>query len=129
MRKKISKNSVKNIKNFTIKNTKILTKKHPKFVELKGFLSFFILHELSQAEMTGEELAVIIGKRRGSVLTPGTIYPALKRLKKQKLIKYRREGRKKIYYLLPDGIKEINALYRVFSSIFGTLRSKLIKKK
>ncbi|MEI8348401.1 MAG: PadR family transcriptional regulator, partial [Pseudomonadota bacterium] len=64
---------------------KKITNSYPKKVSLKGFLSFFILHELALAKRAGDDLAKRIGKRKGSDLTPGTIYPALKRLRKQGL--------------------------------------------
>ena len=53
--------------------------------------------ELAQEQLYGEQLAERIGKRKGGALTAGTIYPALKKLRKHKLIRYSRDGRKKIY--------------------------------
>lgn len=97
----------------------------PVYIELKGFLSFFILHELSHGELSGDELALRIGKRKGSILTPGTIYPALKRLKKKKLLFYRREGRKKYYSLTIIGKKELMRLYKIFGACFSGLKSKI----
>lgn len=99
----------------------------PKFVELKGFLSFFILHELDANPLAGDELARIIGERRSGTLTPGTIYPALKRLRRQKLVSYRRIGRKKVYSLTDLGKKELKALYSVFGEFFSGLKTKLKK--
>jgi len=78
----------------------------PKFLDLRGFLGFFILQELSRKPKSGDELAAAIGSRKGSILTPGTIYPALKRLRLQKLIRYRRLGRKKVYVLTDQGKRE-----------------------
>ncbi len=75
-------------------------------INLKGFLSFYVVNELSKKSLCGDDLAGIIGKWRGSKLTPGTIYPALKSLKKRKLIKHAKKGRKKIYFLTKEGIKE-----------------------
>jgi len=97
----------------------------PKFLELKGFLSFFILHDLKSGPKSGDDLALSIGKRKGIKLTPGTIYPALKRLKKQKLLIYRREGRKKIYQLTSSGVRELDAFYGLLGSYFIGLRSKI----
>jgi len=109
-----------------MKSDKNATKKLvPKFVELKGFLSFFILHELGGTPLAGDELARIIGDRRNGMLTPGTIYPALKRLRRQKLVSYRRIGRKKVYSLTDQGKKELKALYSVFSEFFTGLKSKI----
>ena len=111
---------------YFMKNSKNMPKKLvPKYVELKGFLSFFILHELSFDSLSGDELSRIIGDRRNTVLTPGTIYPALKRLRKQKLVFYRREGRKKLYSLTDLGKLELKALYSLFGDFFSGLKSKL----
>lgn len=106
----------------TVKKSQKLT---PKYVELKGFLSFFILHELSNKDHSGDELAKSIGDRRGANLTPGTIYPALKRLRRQKLIQYKRNGRKKVYSLTINGTRELKALYRLFEDMFYGLKSRL----
>jgi DNA-binding PadR family transcriptional regulator len=123
----MTKNTKKPKKAKKISKPKIRGKLTPKFVELKGFLSFFVLHELSFGAMSGDDLAKSIGERRGSVLTPGTIYPALKRLRRQKLIKYTREGRKKKYFLTSDGRKELKLLYNVFKGLFYGLKSKMYK--
>lgn len=97
------------------------------YFEFKGFLSFLILHELNLEELTGEDLAKKIGARKGTILTPGTIYPALKKLRLQKLIKYKRDGRKKFYYLNDSGKKELQNLYILFSRYFYGLK-KFIKR-
>ncbi|MGV8151398.1 MAG: PadR family transcriptional regulator [Candidatus Woesearchaeota archaeon] len=117
-KKAIVKKSVKN----DVKKTPKLVPKH---VELKGFLSFFILHELGKNDRSGDELAAVIGERKGSNLTPGTIYPALKRLRRQKLIQYKRNGRKKVYSLTVLGSKELKALYVLFDDMFYGLKSRL----
>ncbi len=90
-----------------------------------GFLSFFILHELNRKPLCGWELSTIIGKRKGNTLTPGTIYPALKRLKEQKLIRLKQKGRKKNYYLTKKGEKELKAMYKIFRQLFKGLKNKI----
>ncbi|MFA5796817.1 MAG: PadR family transcriptional regulator [Candidatus Woesearchaeota archaeon] len=101
------------------------TRKYPRYVSLKGFLSFFILHELSIQKRSGDELAKRIGKRKGTSLTPGTIYPALKRLRKHKLVNFDRQGRKKQYYLTTEGRRELRGLYAALSGCFSGLKSKI----
>lgn len=98
-------------------------------IEFKGLLSFLILHELKRERLYGEQLAQHIGGRKGETLTPGTIYPALKRLRKHKLIKYSRNGRKKIYFLTDDGKTELKKLYKVFGRYFKGLRVKIPKER
>lgn len=106
-------------------SSKTVPKLTPKCVELRGFLSFFILHELDDKQSSGDELAHIVGRRKNTILTPGTIYPALKRLRRQKLILYRRKGRKKIYFLTDLGKLELKALYSVFNEFFSGLKKKM----
>ncbi|MGV8086462.1 MAG: PadR family transcriptional regulator [Candidatus Woesearchaeota archaeon] len=119
------KNQKKPLKNIIEKKVNVNIKLVPKFIELKGFLSFFILHELNNTPLAGDELARIIGERKTTVLTPGTIYPALKRLRRQKLISYRRIGRKKVYSLTDLGSLELKSLYVVFSEFFSGLKKKI----
>jgi len=104
---------------------KSVSKLTPKHIELRGFLSFFILHELNDKPSSGDELARVIGGRKNIVLTPGTIYPALKRLRRQKLVLYRKKGRKKVYFLTDLGKRELKALYFVFSELFSGLKKKI----
>jgi DNA-binding PadR family transcriptional regulator len=97
------------------------------YLELKGFLSFFILHELGLKNLCGDELSKSIGKRKSGPLTPGTIYPALKRLRRKKLIAYKRQGRKKVYSLTDFGVKELDKLYGLFSIYFYGLKNKIVR--
>ncbi|MFH1456172.1 MAG: PadR family transcriptional regulator [archaeon] len=89
-----------------------------KYLSLKGFLAFQILHELKQKPVCGDDLAQVIGKKKGSKLTPGTIYPALKSLRKHKLIKLKKAGRKKNYVLTDSGKEEYSIFKRNFKKIF-----------
>jgi PadR family transcriptional regulator, regulatory protein PadR len=98
-------------------------------LEFKGFLSFLILHELSKNNLCGDELAHKIGKRRGVVLTPGTIYPALIELRKRKVIKFSQDGRKKFYYLTEEGKNLLEEQYNMFSNYFWGLKGIISKKR
>lgn len=120
--KKSKKKAVRKDVEKTVKRPQKLT---PKYIELKGFLSFFILHELNKKDHSGDELSRIIGERKGANLTAGTIYPALKRLRRQKLIQYKRNGRKKVYSLTVNGSRELKALYILFEGMFFGLKSRL----
>jgi PadR family transcriptional regulator PadR len=68
-------------------------------------LSFMILFLLSRRSMYGQELADEIGRRKGEIPNPGTIYPALKELTSRGLVDVRREGRITFYELTKDGRK------------------------
>lgn len=98
-------------------------------LEFKGFLSFLILHEISYKPMAGDDLALKIGSRKGTVLTPGTIYPALKKLRSKKLVTYKKFGRKKMYSLTKKGQEELQNQYELFSKYFFGLKNKIKKPK
>ncbi len=101
--------------------------KTPKYINLKGFLLFQILYELHRNKrLCGDELAEIIGKKKGEKLTPGTIYPALKYLRRKKLVSYKKEGRKKYYRLTEEGKKEYLLCKRIFVKVFKGLFAKKI---
>ena len=94
---------------------------HPYHLQFKGFLAFQILHELRGKTLCGDDLASIIGQKRGSKLTPGTIYPALKFLRKKKLVQQKRIGRKKLYVLTPEGEAECKVFKQQFKKMFKTV--------
>lgn len=92
-------------------------------LELKGFLTFLILHELSKEELCGEDLANKIGARKhqDDMLTPGTIYPAIKKLRLNKMLKLRQDGRKKFYKLNKKGKEQYKLLHKDFKRYFKGL--------
>ncbi|MDD5177924.1 MAG: PadR family transcriptional regulator [Candidatus Nanoarchaeia archaeon] len=97
---------------------------YPKYIGMGGFLSFLILHEINKKKLCGDELADSIGQKRGGKLTPGTIYPALKYLRENKLIKLKQKGRKKIYSLTKKGKKELDSCYKIFNKLFKDIKIK-----
>ena len=96
--------------------------KPPQVLTMKGFLAFQILHELKKHSLCGDELARNIGGKKGSKLTPGTIYPSLKYLRKHKLVTRKRSGRKKNYNLTDKGKEEYKIFRRNFIRIFKEIR-------
>jgi len=102
-----------------------LKMKIPKYIDVKGLLSFHILDLLSKKQLCGDELADIIGNKKYGKLTPGTIYPALKRLRLQKLIRYRRLGRKKVYVLTDQGKRELKVCFSSIKILFSGIKSKI----
>ena len=91
--------------------------KIPKYIDVKGFLSFHILNLLSKKKLCGDDLADIIGNKKYGKLTPGTIYPALKYLRENRLIIFKQKGRKKIYSLTKNGLEECKITRRIFKKI------------
>jgi len=73
---------------------------------------------LNKKKLCGDELADIIGNKRYGKLTPGTIYPALKYLRENKLIVYKQKGRKKVYSLTKKGLDEYKITKRIFKRMF-----------
>lgn len=69
--------------------------------------------------MTGSRVAKELEKRRGSKPSPGTIYPALKELKKQGLIN---SDSKKVYSLTKKGNEELKKACSMFCSIFYDIK-------
>ncbi len=86
--------------------------------DMRGMLSFLILFLLSKKSMHGQEIAEEIGKRKGSKPSPGTIYPALKNLKKTGLIEETKSGNKITYKLTSDGKKTLSIAKKKFCMIF-----------
>lgn len=89
---------------------------------MRGFLSFLILFILSKKNMHGQEIASELEKRKGCKPSPGTIYPALKQLKENNLIKEKKEGKTITYSITPEGKKELDSakiqFCRTFSDVF-----------
>lgn len=71
--------------------------------DMRGMLSFLLLFLLSKKDMHGQEIAKELEKRKGSRPSPGTIYPALKTLKEEGLIKERKDGKLIIYTITKEG--------------------------
>ena len=92
------------------------------YCDMRGFLSFLILFMLSKKPMHGQEIANEIEKRKGCKPSPGTIYPALKQLKENELIKEKKEGKIIIYSITPRGKKEFeharDQFCKTFSDVF-----------
>jgi len=86
--------------------------------DMRGFLSFLILFMLSKKQMHGQEIASELEKRKGSKPSPGTIYPALKQLKENRLIKEKKDGKMIFYSLTAEGEKELKNAKMQFCKIF-----------
>ena len=83
--------------------------------DMKGFLSFLILWEVSKKPLNGIQLSKALEKRRGHKPSPGTIYPALKELKEAKLIL---ADKNKTYSLTEKGKLELHHSCKSFCCIF-----------
>ena len=88
---------------------------------MRGFLSFTIMWILRKKPMYGQELAEELERMRGTKPNPGTLYPALKELEKQGLVKSAKEGRKKVYTLTEEGHKGAMEACEYFCTVFGDM--------
>lgn len=89
--------------------------------DMRGMLSFTLLWLLSRRSMYGQELAVEIAKRRGEKPNPGTIYPALKELRKRGLVQLHQQGRKTVYELTATGRFGVADACEYFTKAFGEI--------
>lgn len=87
--------------------------------DMRGMLSFLILFLLSKKPMHGQELSDEIGRRRGGKPSPGTIYPALKALKENGLIREKKAGREITYSLTARGEAGLGEAKRAFCRTFS----------
>ena len=87
--------------------------------EMKGYLSYLILWILSKKPMNGAQIGRELEKRRGSKPSPGTIYPALKELKKTGLIS---DDKDKSYSLTHNGEEELISACKFFCQIFYDMK-------
>ena len=80
-----------------------------------------ILWLLSKKSMYGQELTNEIGKRKGTKPNPGTIYPALKELKKRKLVESTKKGRIITYQITEKGRNGFQLASDYFFKAFGEI--------
>ena len=86
--------------------------------DMRCMLTFLILFLLSKKDMHGQEIADELEKRKGCRPSPGTIYPALKDLKEEELIREKRKGRIITYNLTPSGKKALSSAKEKFCRAF-----------
>jgi len=86
---------------------------------MKGYLSYLILWILNKNQMNGAGIGRELEKRRGSRPSPGTIYPALKELKKMGLIEV---NNTKTYFLTDKGQEELKSGCEFFCKIFYDMK-------
>ena len=89
--------------------------------DMRGLLSFQILWLLSKRRMHGEEIAKEIEKRRGEKPKPGTLYPALRELKDDGLIKGCKNGKEIRYALTGEGKRSVSNATKYFCKAFGDI--------
>ena len=86
---------------------------------MRGYLSFSILYLLGKKPMYGSQIAAELMKRRFERPTPGTIYPALKSLQEEGLIRPEGKGRRKVYRLTREGRAGLKDAARYFVQAYA----------
>ncbi len=91
----------------------------PACCDMRGYLSFSILYLLGKKPMYGSQLASELTKRRFDRPTPGTIYPALKALQEEGLIRPEGKANKKVYRLTREGRSGLKDAARYFVQAYA----------
>ena len=96
---------------------------------MRGFLRFIVLRLIHKHKgITGQDIRKEIEKRRGSMPSPGTIYPVLKSLRKSMWIKETdSSGREKSYVLTLEGRKMLKESTHTFIRIFHDMKEEFEK--
>jgi DNA-binding PadR family transcriptional regulator len=93
----------------------------PACCDMRGLLSFLILHLLSKKRMYGSEIADEIAKRKAEKPNPGTLYPTLKDLERKGLVESSREGNTKYYKLTQAGREGLQKAKEFFVQAYGDI--------
>ena len=73
-----------------------------------GYLRLMVMKSLSSKKLSGYGLIKEIERETGSWKPSfGSIYPLLERLRRNRLVQYDVQGRKKVYYLTKEGRKQL----------------------
>ena len=93
----------------------------PACCDMRGLLSFLILHLLSKKRMYGVEIADEIAKRKAEKPNPGTLYPTLKSLENKGLIESSKEGNSRYYKITPAGKEGLEQAKEFFIQAYGDI--------
>ena len=93
------------------------------YCDMRGFLSFLILRLISKKNMSGKDITEELERRKSCRPSPGTIYPVLKYLNENGLIKEIKDGGKEKKYIITNkGLQEVKFSTRRFISVFYDLK-------
>ena len=93
----------------------------PGCCDMRGLLSFLILHLLSKKKMYGLEIAKEIAKRKADRPNPGTLYPTLKELERKGLVESYKEANVKMYKLTAAGKQGLQEAKDFFIQAYGDI--------
>ncbi len=93
----------------------------PACCDMRGLLSFLIMHVLSKKPMYGMEIAEEIAKRKADKPNPGTLYPTLKVMEKKGLIESTKKGNIRLYKLTASGREGLAKAKEFFIQAYGDI--------
>ena len=98
------------------------------YCDMRGYLSFLVMHMISKQHMSGEEIRLEIKSRKGTKPSAGTIYPVLKNLNAHALIEeIESKGKEKKYKITRKGENEVKLATKKFCSIFCDMKDEFNK--
>ncbi|MBW3002234.1 PadR family transcriptional regulator [Candidatus Woesearchaeota archaeon] len=77
---------------------------------IRGNLKLLVLKALDKKPLSGYALMKFIEEKIGSKPSPGSIYPVLDDLTKQKFVSCKKDGRKKIYSITKEGKEHLKII-------------------
>ena len=93
----------------------------PDCCDMRGMLSFLIMHVLSKKPMYGMEIAEELAKRKADKPNPGTLYPTLRAMEKKGLIESSKKGNTIMYKLTPAGKEGLAKAKEYFIQAYGDI--------
>ncbi len=93
----------------------------PNCCDMRGLLSFLIMHVLSKKSMYGMEIAEEIAKRKADKPNPGTLYPTLKEMERKGLIESSKKGNLRFYKLTSSGRDGLAKAKEFFIQAYGDI--------
>lgn len=93
----------------------------PDCCDMRGMLSFLIMHVLSKKDMYGSEIADALAKRKADKPNPGTLYPTLKDMEKRGVVQSYKDGNLKYYRLTKEGREGLQKAKDFFIQAYGDI--------
>ncbi len=92
----------------------------------KGYLKIVILKELNNGEKTGYDIIKDIYEKTDFIKpSPGSVYPILKNLLKERIVSFKQDKNRKVYRLTKKGKNLIKELEKNRKQLIETLIKKL----
>jgi DNA-binding PadR family transcriptional regulator len=93
----------------------------PDCCDMRGMLSFLIMHLLSKKEMYGSEIAEALALRKAEKPNPGTLYPTLKDMERRGVVESYKKGNLRYYRLTKEGKEGLQKAKTFFIQAYGDI--------